>query len=57
MVLGTASDLIAGVGNFDDGEGHYIFTFVQGGLNAYIQSKIAKIADLQAQNASHCDAF
>ena len=47
---------IPGVGNFDDGEGHYNFTFTPEGQNAYSQKHV-KIADLQAQNASHCDAF
>ena len=42
---------ISGLGNYDDGEGHYIFTFTTRGHYAYTK-KYLKIADLQAQNAS-----
>ena len=55
----------AGVGNFDDGEGHYISIFTPEGHIPYTvgqkpvicHTRVAKIADLQAQNASHSDAF
>ena len=52
-IMGTS---MAGVGNSDDGEGHYNITFTPEGQNACSQKHL-KIADLQAQNASHCDAF
>ena len=44
---------MAGLGNFDDGEGHHISILTPEGHIACT----AEIADLQAQNASRCDAF
>ena len=57
---------MAGLGNFDDGEGHYISTLTpEGHILCHtkvakigdLQALQAKIGDLQAENASRCDAF
>ena len=46
LFLGVKCALfMSGVRNFDDGEGHYIFTVTSAGHN-----DIAKIADVQIQN-------
>ena len=49
-------DYRPGMGNFDDGKGHYILTLTAEG-HILCHTNVAKIADLQAQNASRCEAF
>ena len=56
FLIGQGTNARSGVGNFHDGEGHYFSTLTPEG-HILCHTNVAKIADLQAQNASQREAF